>query len=199
MRLRCLSGHVSLCLNDFAEGSTIPPNPIEDIWSQLSHCKVSRTDPEKDSLMTFGITMTAELLDTGPAENEPGRHFGNFCAYRLRKSGISGPRLPTSYLTPLLQAAHGADPHQFEADVRTYTQLRTFFRTQSGLIGLGPQPTAEEDVCFVILGAKTQFILRYTSLDPHYKILREAYVHGIMRGETVAAEYCNDVEDIILC
>ena len=102
---------------DFAEGSTIHANPIEDIWSQLSHREVSRTDPEKDSLMTFGITMTAMLLDTEPAENEP----GNCCAYRLRNPGISGPRLPTSYLTPLLQAAHGADPHQFEADVRTYT------------------------------------------------------------------------------
>lgn len=84
---------------DFAEGSTIPANPIEDIWSQLSHREVFRTEPEKDSLMTFGITVTAGLLDTEPAENEPERHFGNFCAYRLRKSGISGPR-PTSYLTP---------------------------------------------------------------------------------------------------
>jgi len=149
--------------------------------------------------MTFSITMTAGLLDTEPAENEPERHFGNFCTYRLRKSTISGPRLPTSYLTPLLQAAHGADPHQFEADVRTYTQSRTFFRTQSGLIGLGPQPTAKEDVCFVILGAKTPFILWSISLDSHYKILGEAYVRGIMRGETVAAKYCNDVEGIILC
>ena len=104
--------------------------------------------------MTFGITMTAGLLDTDPAENEPERHFGDFCAYRLRESGISGPRLSTSYLTPLLQAAHGADPHQFEADVRIYTQSRALFRTQSGLIGLGPQPTAKEDFCFAILGAK---------------------------------------------
>lgn len=176
---------------------TIPPNPIGDIWSQLSHREVSRTDPEKDSLMTISITITAGLLDTEPAENEPERHFGNFCAYQLRKSGISG--LPTSYLTPLPQAAHGADPHQFEADVRTYTQSRTFFRTQSSLIGLGPQSTAKEDVCFVILGAITPFILWSISLDSHYKILGEAYVRGTMRGETVAAEYCNDVEGIILC
>ena len=52
---------------DLAEESTIHLNPIEAIWSQLSHRKVSGTGPEKDSLMAFGIAMTAGLLGTGPA------------------------------------------------------------------------------------------------------------------------------------
>jgi hypothetical protein len=183
----------------FAEGSTIHLNPIEDIWSQLSHCEMSRTNPEKDSLMTFGITMTARLLDTGPAENEPERHFGNFCAYRLRKSGISGPGLPTSYLTPSFKQPMAPTRTNLKPMFAHILSQGLSFVLNRALIGLGPQPTAKEDACFVILGAKTPFILRSISLDSHYKILGEAYVHGIMRGETVAAEYYNDVEDIILC
>ena len=45
-----------------------PSEPYWDIWSRLSRRQVPRTDPEKDSLTTFGITMTAGLLDTEPAK-----------------------------------------------------------------------------------------------------------------------------------
>ncbi|OCL09838.1 HET-domain-containing protein [Glonium stellatum] len=184
---------------DLGEGSTIYRNPIEDIWSQLSHHTVLTSDEEKNSLMAFGLTMTAGWLGDKPAEDEPEKFFRNFYAYRLRKSWKSGPRLPTSSLSHFIQAARGGDPHRFEVDVRTYTKSRTFFRTQTGLIGLGPQPTKKGDVCFILLGANTPFVLRPTSLASHYRILGEVYVHGIMRGESMAAEYSNKVEDIILC
>jgi hypothetical protein len=62
-----------------------------------------------------------------------------------------------------------------------YCPNRSFFITEKGFYGLGPDTTRPGDLCCVLFGAHVPFILR--SLGGNLKLLGEAYVRGLMGGE----------------
>lgn len=66
---------------------------------------------------------------------------------------------------------------------------RRIFRTDNGLLGLGPQSLRPGDHIFVLLGARVPFVLRPLDLpgdgSSYYTLVGEAYVHGIMQGEAL--------------
>ena len=66
---------------------------------------------------------------------------------------------------------------------------RRLFRTDNGLLGLGPRSLQTGDHVFVLLGARVPFVLRPIQLvggsRNRYEMVGEAYIHGIMQGEAL--------------
>lgn len=71
---------------------------------------------------------------------------------------------------------------------------RRLFATRKGYLGLGPASLEVGDTVWILPGAKVPFILRHAAGAagnvaieemPRYKLVGEAYVHGIMKGEAV--------------
>ncbi|KAI8713807.1 HET domain-containing protein [Fusarium sp. LHS14.1] len=75
---------------------------------------------------------------------------------------------------------------KFEKDMRNATEGRKLFMTESGLFGLGlkslGQDAGSKDEVWVLMGARVPFILRHVE-GSKYRVVGEAYVHGIMYGE----------------
>ena len=61
---------------------------------------------------------------------------------------------------------------------------RRLFASKRGYLGLGPAVILVGDIIAVILGLDTSLVLRRAGSDS-YRIVGEAYVHGIMDGEAL--------------
>ena len=68
----------------------------------------------------------------------------------------------------------------FNSAFLQHFNLRSFFTTSTGHIGLGPEGTKVDDHVVLLSGTQVPFILRQK--DEHYQVIGEAYVHGIMDG-----------------
>jgi hypothetical protein len=71
------------------------------------------------------------------------------------------------------------------------TALRRFFITTDGRIGLGPPEARPGDFIAILLGENVPFCLR-ADPDEHsgyYKLIGDTYVHGLMDGEGVPANW----------
>jgi hypothetical protein len=74
-------------------------------------------------------------------------------------------------------------PELYVATIQT-TYARKAFMTSQGYIGLGPGYLAKGDVVCILFGGTVPFILRAQQSDyGGYRVVGEAYVHGIMDGE----------------
>ncbi|KAG6022483.1 hypothetical protein E4U41_002246 [Claviceps citrina] len=69
--------------------------------------------------------------------------------------------------------------------------------TQERLIGLMPLLTRDGDVVVVFHGCDVPYVVRPTREQGHYRLVGEAYVHGVMNGEAVQSGADNYV-DIVL-
>jgi hypothetical protein len=70
------------------------------------------------------------------------------------------------------------------------------FRTTKGYIGMGPASAEPGDSVVVVLGCEVPFLLRKEDAAS-YRLVGEAYVHGIMFGELFAQE--PQIETFQLC
>lgn len=74
----------------------------------------------------------------------------------------------------------------FEKHMCQATEGRKLFLTTSGLLGLGPkslgQDPSSKDEVWLLMRARVPFILRHVE-GSKYRVVGEAYVHGIMYGE----------------
>ncbi|KAL0935055.1 ankyrin and het domain-containing protein [Colletotrichum truncatum] len=79
-----------------------------------------------------------------------------------------------------------ANINSFEKRMRTMLEGRRLFTTKGGLVGVGPRSLFSERGCLyeihIIKGAKVPYILARFD-DGSYRLVGEAYVHGIMNGE----------------
>ncbi|OMP88004.1 Heterokaryon incompatibility protein 6, OR allele [Diplodia seriata] len=75
------------------------------------------------------------------------------------------------------------------SNMLTFSSSRVLFKTDNGLIGLGPDYLSEGDEVWDLVGGDVPFLLRQESSDSdhgagrHYRLVGECYVHGIMSGE----------------
>lgn len=67
---------------------------------------------------------------------------------------------------------------------RFHDRRRLLCRTESGHIGWMPTTARTGDVICVFAGAPFPFLLRDDG-DNHYKLIGDAYIHGIMKGEAM--------------
>jgi hypothetical protein len=59
---------------------------------------------------------------------------------------------------------------------------RRFIFTKRGYYGLAPSATQKDDVCCIIIGAKSPFILRRTGKEGYYRVVGEVYMPGNKLG-----------------
>ncbi|POS74108.1 hypothetical protein DHEL01_v207502 [Diaporthe helianthi] len=91
---------------------------------------------------------------------------------------------------------------RFEHQVKDVGINRCLFATDKGGFGVGPMVTRPGDVCSLIYGADVAFMLRpHSDMSPAYKLLGEAFVHGVMNGEIEGMLQRRQVvqETIIIC
>lgn len=75
---------------------------------------------------------------------------------------------------------------------------RRLFRTNGGLLGLGPLDLQETDEIWVLAGAYAPIVLRPLA-NGNWRYLGEAYVHGCMRGEALKDQNTNEsLENLVL-
>ncbi|KAL8829021.1 MAG: hypothetical protein Q9170_006349 [Blastenia crenularia] len=59
------------------------------------------------------------------------------------------------------------------------------FRTENSRLGMGPRSVSEGDEAWVFQGARVPFVLRPNLETGRYKLIGQAYVHGMMQGEAI--------------
>lgn len=68
---------------------------------------------------------------------------------------------------------------------KEYGTNRRFFTSVGGYFGLGPSCMEQGDVCAIVFGADVPFILRPTETGGTFRLVGQAYMHGVMYGEVV--------------
>ncbi|KAF4921962.1 Heterokaryon incompatibility protein 6, OR allele [Colletotrichum viniferum] len=78
------------------------------------------------------------------------------------------------------------DIDSFEKRMKIMLTGRRLFTTRSGLLGIGPRSLFQETNCVyqvhIMKGAKVPYVLASYD-DGTYRLIGEAYVHGVMNGE----------------
>jgi hypothetical protein len=72
----------------------------------------------------------------------------------------------------------------FRCEVDLTLGTRRLFRTEGGILGIGPLEVKIGDKVWILAGAKTPLVLRDGS-PGRKKLLGEAYVYGLMYGEVL--------------
>ncbi|KAK1762744.1 hypothetical protein QBC33DRAFT_599931 [Phialemonium atrogriseum] len=127
--------------------------------------------------------------------------FVEFVAWLQRLRGGSGvdgggddaagsPYPPGLYSEsrPFLPEVASADVNALAAHFRTmvgaYTVGRCLFRTRKGYLGLGSHEPQSGDLVCIFFGGAVPFLLRRRDGGSGYELVGDAYVHGVMQGET---------------
>lgn len=71
-----------------------------------------------------------------------------------------------------------------EKEIEAANDARSLFRTGKGYLGIGAQSLCPSDEVWLLAGASVPFILRPCQ-DESYKLVGEAYLHGVMHGEAL--------------
>jgi hypothetical protein len=164
---------------------------LDRIWADLRNDNVPCHYPENERLEAFGLTLCSGLTNFARAEDDLEKHNANFSSYWSLRLAATGEDVPTE-----LKSAGQGDPDAFWFDMSLSCEGRTFFITEKGYYGLGPWTTKQGDICSIILGAYVPFVLR-PKASSLFRLVGEAYVHGIMAGELVSALE-NGSQDLII-
>jgi hypothetical protein len=81
----------------------------------------------------------------------------------------------------LIEKTESGNYHRYYHRAYFRTLNRSFFRTQKGYMGLGPNVIEIGDLVCILFGGHVPFILR--PKNGYFLLVGEAYVHGIMEGE----------------
>jgi hypothetical protein len=148
---------------------------------------------EEPFVLAFASTMTAGLtsawnMPSEPTDKFPAQHIRNFHAFYRRQEQSGSSTLFTE------EAEHAG---YFALDVRRGADDRVMFITHDGRLGLGPPAMEGSDEIWIPMGSKMPVILRpYDS--GMFKIIGQAYVYGVMRGEAMESRREEDFEDVTL-
>jgi hypothetical protein len=82
---------------------------------------------------------------------------------------------------PKIPGAESGDGYRFELAFKNACQGRKLLLTDDGYVGLGPEITQRGDLVCVLSDLVMPIVLRPS--DHGYRVVGEAYVHGIMFGE----------------
>jgi hypothetical protein len=80
-------------------------------------------------------------------------------------------------------ARYAAFVQPFTASLQTALSNRTFVATKDGRMGVGPYLAQAGDTVVVMFGAPFCLLLR--PVGHQYRLVGDAYVHGVMHGELV--------------
>lgn len=109
------------------------------------------------------------------------RRLINECAF----GAADDPDLEEEDREALQFIGHGTPCMTFLTDILVCLEGRRLFTTSKGRFGFGPKTVQKADVICILNYASTAHILRQEEggETETYRVLGEAYVHGMMTGE----------------
>lgn len=135
-------------------------------------------------LIAFAATLRCYHKTTATTESE----LRNLADSLLEYCDINKPGMVASRIG---QVRYNTDPQSFlnrymYGDIfKQYGANRRFFISAGGYFGLGPSCMEKGDVCAILFGADVPFILRPTEVGGTFRLVGQAYIHGVMYGEVV--------------
>lgn len=76
----------------------------------------------------------------------------------------------------------------FEQSLLSVTEARRFCRTEEGRLAQVRTEAKNGDLFVVIVGAEVPYLLRPTEKDGVYTLIGDAFLFGVMQGETMGDE-----------
>ena len=130
---------------------------------------------------------------TNPAHTDYAKHFLAFLHHLFKdekdlRNAIDILNAGTS-THDWQQTGGDGDPYLYATSFVYITGLRRLFVTRKGYVGLGAKSLQIGDKVFVFPGGLVPFVLR-GPVEGYYRLVGEAYVHGIMRGEALKDPSC---------
>lgn len=86
---------------------------------------------------------------------------------------------------------------EFAVRTEECIRCRCVFLTKCGRIGIGALDTRRDDLVCILFGSPFCFILR--PCGPRFKLVGDAYVQGVMRGEFFNTDASRIEEEFVLC
>ena len=193
-----------------SDPATRQKGTLDQIWTDTQDAGLSCPYTPQERVTAFSLTLCAGLSTYTAAEEDLSQHRDNFAAYWRRRtqpsSTLSNPGIVPAAggQEPTRQPNQGGDPEKFWLDMRLVCDGRCFLVTRNGYFGLGPWIARPGDLCCVLLGATVPFVLRSADdQGTRHKLVGEAYVHGLMRGEAVTQERAREdgkrLKQYVLC
>ena len=161
------------------------PREVDDLMCAMLRFRTCSDDSLEERLAAIGQTITAGFRNQDPEQfTAEFAAFRNFLAQEISNQG----RRMLKELIPegteeLHRRANGKSIDDIYWSASRFSSGRRVFATKQGKIGLGPTVLRDGDLCCVLFGAQVPFILRSTG--DKYKLVGEAYVHGVMKGEAM--------------
>jgi hypothetical protein len=167
-----------------------------EIWGQIQENK-SASAYQSNYLTAFCFTLIAGCSGYDSAEANLHQHQENFAAYINYRLGST----PVELSADLQGRVRSGDREKFWLDMRIVCRARSFAFTENGYYVLGPAVMEPEDLCCIIFGAHVPLILRRTETEGKFKLVGEAYIHGVMHGEAKVMMDRGDLQEetITLC
>jgi len=169
-----------------AIGSRADGAVLRETWSALTESTSTRQYPTGENPVnafllacTAGVTATLEDARSNLEYMRTGFQWAS--QYVAFGKGVSPTLPPSSWIAEVL----GKLPEEEWYTSALACIERCFFLTEDGYLGLSPPCAEEGDVLVVVLGVEVPFVLRPTDKRGEFRLVGEAYVHGLMDGEAV--------------
>ncbi|KAG4428186.1 hypothetical protein IFR05_016330 [Cadophora sp. M221] len=172
---------------DRESGLVVQKSVYDLISTALNFKSVKKSMTSKSAaLQDIGQTITAGFRN----EDLP-RFETDFAAFRLHAISTSPSavkRATTATLAPeglpaLRKFAEKGSLDEIYWATSRFCTGRKIFSTRKGGTGLGPEILKKGDLCCVLFGACVPIVLR--PIEEGYKLVGEAYIQGVMKGEAV--------------
>ncbi|KAI0970422.1 heterokaryon incompatibility protein-domain-containing protein [Xylaria arbuscula] len=168
---------------------------VSDAWDMIvaeSHAYKHN----KEKLRAWCMVLTAGKDWCGELVDDTKQHLADMGAYM---NNDDSRFIYDFNELPKIPGAEDGDGYRFELAFRNACEGRKFLLTDDGYVGLGPEIIEKEDLVCVLSGLVMPIILRPT--DRGYRVIGEAYIHGIMFGEALGTSSTTsdfELEDFML-
>jgi len=153
--------------------NTPRPKVLEELWSIVNDTEKPSIYEGNEREHAFSLSLCAGLSTYNRAEDDIKQHRRDFAAYwRLV--------FPTFHAD-----SNNGDAERYWVDMKLQIDGRSFLWTEKGYMGVGPCITQPGDLLCILFGAKVPFVLRQVDDPGRFKLVGEAYCHGIMQGEAM--------------
>jgi len=173
---------------------------MASLWEFLSVFGAISTYSPSLRLLAF-----VETLCNGRMQGDSDTWKANRAAYilLLNKTSCEDSESNQFDVTAFLEEAVGGDAEQFHLDVQVCAHNRRVFVTKRGYYGIGPPITSQGDICCILFGGKTPYIVRKTKTEQNYKLVGECWLPSknktVINGREVmdmmGLEQCKDWVD----
>lgn len=170
--------------SDFEDTEHECATMIEKCWDLTAQ---SENTYGETSLFAFAATLRCyhkTKTTTELEHREVIRDLTQYCAIRKpemleSKLGVTASMFNDKQLLEL------SPRRNYGVYFKQYGTNRRFFTSVGGYFGLGPRGMEQGDVCAILFGADVPFILRPTEMGGTFRLVGQAYMHGVMYGEMV--------------